>query len=75
MIYVGFQKYIRARMILIQKNIKNKLKINYGNKLVCVCNKFSKYFKPYLVKNVEPNFINNFIKESKYCNNVMKKTF
>ena len=51
-------------MSLIQKNIKNKLKINYGNKLVCVCNKFSKSFKPYLGKNIVPNFINSLIKES-----------
>ena len=46
-----------------QKHIACK----YGYKLVCVDDKFSKPFKTYLRKDVVYNFINNMIKESKYC--------
>ena len=48
---------------------------SYGYKLVCVDDKFSKPFKTYLGKDAVYNFINNMIKESKYCSEVMKKHF
>ena len=46
---------------------------NYGYKLVCVDDKFSKPFKTYFEKDAVYNFINSVIEESKYCNEVMKK--
>ena len=48
---------------------------SYGYELVCVNDKFSKPFKSYLGKDTVYNFINSMIKESKYCNKVMKKYF
>ena len=48
---------------------------SYGYKLVCVDNKFSKPFKTCLGKDAVYNFINSMIEESKYCSDVMKKTF
>ena len=45
---------------------------SYGYQLVCVDNKFSKPYKTYFVEDVVYNVINNIIKESKYCNEVMK---
>ena len=40
--------------------------------IVCVDGKFSKAFKTYLDEDVVYNFINNIIKDSKYCNNAIK---
>ena len=37
--------------------------------------KLSKLFKSYLGKDVVYNFINSMIEESKYCSDMMKKTF
>ena len=48
---------------------------SYGYKLVCVDDKFSKPFKTCLGKDAVYNFINSMIEESKYCSDVMKKTF
>ena len=48
---------------------------SYGYKLVCFDDKFSKPFKSYLSNDAAYNFINSMIKESKYCSDVMKKTF
>ena len=48
---------------------------NYGYKLVCVDDKFSKPFKSYLGENVVYYFISDMIEESKYCRDVMKKHF
>ena len=48
---------------------------NYGCKLVCVNDTFSKPFKIYLGEEVVYNFINNMIEESKYCTDMMKKHF
>ena len=45
---------------------------SYGYKLVCVDDKFSKYFKSYLGGDAVFNFINNMIEESKYCTDNMK---
>ena len=39
---------------------------SYGYKLVCVDDRFSKPFKPYLDKDAIYNFISRVIKESKY---------
>ena len=46
---------------------------SYSYKLICVDGKFRKPFN--LGKNEVYNFINSMIKESKYCSDVMKKTF
>ena len=40
---------------------------------MCVDDKFSKPFKPYLGEDGVYNFINNIVEESKYCNGGMKK--
>ena len=48
---------------------------SYGYKLVCADDKFSKSFKSHLHENAIYNFINNMIKESNYCSDVMKKHF
>ena len=48
---------------------------NYGYKLVCVDDKFSKPFKIYLGKDAVYNFINTMIEESKYCSEMMRKHF
>ena len=48
---------------------------SYGYKLVCVDDKFSKPFKSYLCEDVVYNFISSMIEESKYCRDVIKKTF
>ena len=55
---------------LIQTNIKS-----YGYKLVYIDDTFSKLFKIYLGEDFVYNFINTVIGESKYCNDVIKKTF
>ena len=50
---------------------------SYDYKLVCVDDKFSKRFKTYLPEPAVYNFIDNMIKESKYCKLqlLMKKHF
>ena len=47
----------------------------YGYKLECAEDKFSKPFKTCLTKDAVYNFVNNMIKEIKYCTDVMKKQF
>ena len=42
---------------------------------MCVDDKFSKSFKPYLVEDTVYNFISIMIEESEYCSDVMKKHF
>ena len=64
----------------IQKKFyRNKYKkhspCSYGCKLLCVGDKFSKRFKTYLGKGAVYNFINSMMEESKYCSEVMKKSF
>ena len=54
---------------------QNYIACSYGYKLVCVDDTFSKPFKTYLGKDAVYNFINNMIKEIKYCSDVMKKHF
>ena len=49
--------------------------IGYGHKLIFVDDKFSKPFKTYLEKDAVYNFINNMIKGSKYCIDLMKEHF
>ena len=46
---------------------------SYGYKLVCVDNKFSKFFKTYLGEDTVYNFINNMIEKSRYFSEVIKK--
>ena len=48
---------------------------NYGYKLVCIDDKFSKPFKTNLGEDAIYNFINSMIEESKYCKDVMRKHF
>ena len=48
---------------------------SYGQKLVCVDDKFSKPFKSHLGEDTVYNFISSMIKESNYCSDVMKKYF
>ena len=59
-----------------EKSYTNKyqkhIACSYGYQLVCVDDKFSKPCKTYLVEDGLYNVINNIIKESKYCNEVMK---
>ena len=43
--------------------------------LVCIDDKFSKPFKPYVDKDSVYNFINSLIEDSKCCSDVMKKQF
>ena len=54
---------------------KKYVACSYGYKLVCVDDKLSQTFKTYLGKDPVYNLINNMIKESKYCSEVMKKHF
>ena len=54
-----------------QKNVA----CSYGYQLICVDDKFSKFFKSYLDKDAFYNFISSMIKESNFCSNVMKKHF
>ena len=56
---------------LIQANIA----CSYDYKSVCVNDKFSKLFKTYLDEDTIYNFIHSMIEESKYCSDMMKKTF
>ena len=45
---------------------------SFGDKLVCVDDKFSKPFKSCLDKDAVYKFINSVIEESKYCSVVIK---
>ena len=54
-----------------QKNVA----CSYGYRLICVDDKFSKFFKSYLDEDAFYNFISSMIKESNFCSNVMKKHF
>ena len=65
--------------IKIQKSHPNRyqkhIAWSFGDKLVCVDDKFSKPFKSCLDKDAVYKFINSVIEESKYCSVVMKKPF
>ena len=87
-IKLPFMSYAHFRRFLMpgdngEQNLKesytNKyqkhISCSYGYKLVCIEDKYSKLFKTYLDKEAVYNFINNMIKESKYCSEVMKKRF
>ena len=56
-------------------NYQKHIACSYGCKLVCVDDKFSEPFKTYFGEYAVYNFINNIIKESKYCSEAMKKHF
>ena len=62
-----------------KESYKNKYRkrfaCSYGYTLVWVDDEFSKPFKTYIGKDAVSNFINNMIEESKYCSDVMKKSF
>ena len=55
-------------------NYQKHIACSYGYKLVCVGDRFSKLFKAYFGEYAVYNFINNIIKESKYCE-ALKKHF
>ena len=57
------------------KKYQKPVACSYRYKLVCVNDKLKKTFKSYLGKDEVYNFINSMTKESRYCNEVMKKTF
>ena len=48
---------------------------SYGYKLVRVDDKFNKLLKLYLGEDAVYNFISSMIKESRYCSDMIKKTF
>ena len=54
---------------------RKRFACSYGYTLVWVDDEFSKPFKTYIGKDAVSNFINNMIEESKYCSDVMKKSF
>ena len=78
--YVKFKNYERKvkspsiihrdfeRILVSEDNI-------CGYKLVWIDDRFSKSFKTYLDEDAVYNFINSMIEESRYCSDVMKKTF
>ena len=80
MIYAYFE-----RILVLKKNGKQNRNKSYkskyqehvacshGYKLICVNDYFSKLFKSYLVKYAVCNFINNTVRESKSCSELMKK--
>ena len=76
--YADFESILvpenNARRVLY-KQIQKHIACSYGYKLVCADDKFSKTFKTYFGKDLVYNFINNFIEESKYCSDLMKKHF
>ena len=56
------------------KKYQKHIACSYGYKLVCL-DKFSKPFKAYIGKDAVYNLLNNMIKQSQYCSQVMKKSF
>ena len=54
---------------------QKRIACSCGYKLLCLDDKFSKTFKTYLRKDAVYNLIKDMIKESKNCNEVMKKHF
>ena len=54
---------------------KKHMACSCAQQLVCVDDKFNKPFKTYSRKDAVCNFISSMIGESKYCSDVMKKTF
>ena len=63
------------RETLYAKKCAKHIACSHAYKLVCFNDKFSKPFKIWLGEDVVYNFINSMIEESKYCRDVMKKTF
>ena len=55
------------------KKYQKHVACNYGYKLVCTDDKFSKPFKLYLDEDAVYNVISSMIKESEYCSDVIKK--
>ena len=54
---------------------QNHVPCSYRYKLVCVNDKPSKPFKSYLGEDTVQQFITRMVKESIYCNRVIKKHF
>ena len=59
----------------IKIKYQNRVAYSYICKLACDDDKLSKRFKSYLSEDTVFSFINITLKEIKYCNGVMKKTF
>ena len=71
MIYADF-----VSILVPEDNGKQNSKESYANKYQKrIDHKFSKPFKTYLGEVVVYDFINSMVKESKYCDDVMKKHF
>ena len=69
-------KESKIQMILKRTNIlTNYAACSYGNKVVCVNDKFSNPFKSYLGEDAAYNFIDSILEESKYCSDMIKKHF
>ena len=82
MIYAGFESISLSEDNGMQnpnethtKKYQKHVASNYGYKLVCVHDKFSKLFNSYLGKDAVYNFISSMIEESRYCSDVMKNHF
>ena len=76
LIWCQMIKESKIQMILKRTNIlTNYAACSYGNKLVCVNDKFSNPFKSYLGEDAVYNFIDSILEESKYCSDMIKKHF
>ena len=71
-----FNTFMDDHTLHRESKIQMNLRItNTKNMLVCIDDKFSKPFKPYVDKDSVYNFINSLIEDSKCCSDVMKKQF
>ena len=73
-IYADFESILVSEnngKLNLEESYTNKyqkhIACSYDYKLICADDKFSKSFKTYLGEDAVYNFINNMIKESKYC--------
>ena len=62
----------KIQKCLIRTNIKKRISCSSSYRLVCVDDKFSKFFKIYLGEDTVCNFINILIEKSKYCSDMIK---
>ena len=67
----GKQNPEESHMNKYQKHIA----CSYGNKFICVDDKFSKPFTTYLAEDAVYNIIHSMVEERKYCSDMMKKHF
>ena len=78
-IYADFESILvpenNGKQKQIYKKYQNHIACSDGYKLVCFDDKISRSFKTYLGKDAIYNFINSIIEESKYCSDLIRKTF